>query len=223
MDGDACMTNKNKPKKETQTQIEGADSHSRKLSQWYTPPDTARRIAEFAFEGASGKHSLLEPSAGRGNLLDACCETGLVDIDASTAVELDPANVVWLTRKHPGISVVCGDYMTVNLVRTYDVAVMNPPFEEGQTAKHILRALDDCLRVVCHCPLATLAGISRGKELWQKAYLNRLAICSSRPKYGPQGGKTDMCTIEVLDRADVVPFHEQKRGLFSCTTVEWWV
>ncbi len=94
-------------------------------------------------------------------------------------------------------------------------------FEGGQTEQHVMHALKLATRVVCHCPLTTLAGQDRGDRLWSKVHLHRLAICSTRPRYGSinpgdekWGGKTDMCTIDVtmLDA-------REKR---DATDVEWW-
>jgi predicted RNA methylase len=180
----------------TQTTIEGAGTQKRELSQFFTPADLAERIVTWALVPYAGSYrnlEILEPSAGRGALVKPLLRQRF-DV---TAIEIDPDNVSAL--KLLTDKVLCTDFLTVDPENAggYDLAIMNPPFEGGQTERHILHALRFADRVVCHCPLTTLEGKARRSSLWSKVRLNQLAICASRPKYGADGGKTAMCTIDV--------------------------
>lgn len=194
--------------------VEGTQNKA--LSQWFTPRETAARIVQMAQTwpdgGNAGRKNMrvLEPSAGIGRLaLELAAEGHQV-----TCVDIDPENCVRL-RRH-AFDTVCRDFLQLTPLDLphFDVAVMNPPFEGGQTEKHIMHALKFADRVVCHCPLTTLAGKARREGLWSEVQLRRLAICSTRPKYGAAGGKTDMCTIDVTLR--------DPRESRDATDIEWW-
>lgn len=182
------------------------------LSQWYTPRDTAERIVSWALSGNGYSYlEVLEPSAGRGALVKPLLAR-MMDV---TAVDIDPENVHAL-EDIAGCKALCANFLELEPPEhRFDLAVMNPPFEHGQTERHIMQAVRFADRVVCHCPLTTLAGQERRAGLWSHVQLTRLAICSSRPKYGPDGGKTDMCTIEVVPCARVP-------GAPMRCDVEWW-
>lgn len=92
--------------------------------------------------------SILEPSAGKGDLIDAMIDrpkedingyrhdnsAGLNDIDA---VEVDP-NLRHIL-KGKGIRVVHDDFLTFDTFKRYDLIFMNPPFDRG--AEHLEKAL----------------------------------------------------------------------------------
>jgi predicted RNA methylase len=183
-----------------------------RLSQWFTERKTAERIVEFALRTWPGGRNptILEPSCGNGSLLRVMLEHGLQrDI---TAIDIDPELAEHCKRYVP--RVMCADFLEWDPTDHFDIAIMNPPFEDGQTESHILKALTCCTHVVCHGPLTTLATVERGKNLWAKVDMPRLAICSSRPKYGAKGGATEMMTIDVLD---LEPGATRGR-----TMLEWW-
>jgi methylase of polypeptide subunit release factors len=187
------------------------------LSQWFTPPDLALRIVEWALEIDSDSvyvastYRVLEPSAGRGALAIPLRER----VRNVVCVDLDPQNCEWLRRNH--FDVYEEDFLELEPHPGYafELVVMNPPFEGGQTERHIMHALKFAPRVVCHCPLTTLAGQARGENLWSKVHLHRLGICSSRPSYGGKGGMTDMCTVDVTLRTSSTPVTLE-------TEVSWW-
>jgi hypothetical protein len=194
------------------------EKRSRELSQWFTPPELAVRIVEWALEPYAGvlyntgmprrgELCVLEPSAGKGALAVPL----RARVENVVCIEIDPSNVKVLIGH--GLSVCQGDFLGMDPA-PFDLAVMNPPFEGGQTERHVLHALRFANRVVCHCPLSTLAGQARRESLWSKVHLNRLAICSTRPKYGADGGKTDMCTIDVTAR--------RACEYQDATQIEWW-
>ena len=182
-------------------------------SQWYLDHLLAEHIVEWAMSGITEHPSelrALEPSAGRGALaMPLRAYFGKV-----VCCEIDPQNAEYLVRC--GFETYTTDFLKLDTrqVAPFELAVMNPPFEGGQTEEHILHALKFCDRVVCHCPLTTLAGQERRKGLWSQVTLERLVIHASRPKYSGSktGGATDMVTINVTpDYEDGVR-----------TQIEWW-
>ena len=201
------------------THPENVDLRDFSKSQWYTPAQLARRIAEWALAGLApvppSMLRVLEPSAGQGALARPLRELGAhvlcVEIDASNAALLMAA----------GFSVSHRDFLQPLTVPPVDLAVMNPPFEGGQTERHVMQALRHAPRVVCHCPLTTLAGKGRRDGLWSEVHLRRLVIHSARPNYGGSGGKTDMCTIDVVRRHEGAPSMQGHVTADGCN-VEWW-
>ena len=189
----------------------------RSRSQWFTPPDTALQIVQWALAPFDPTYvatmfNVLEPSAGRGALARPLRERARF----VHCVDVDPRNAVALERD--GFAVDCCDFLDWSSWQAFDLAVLNPPFENGQAEAHILKALKVAKRVVAHCPLTTLEGRKRREGLWSEAYLKRLAICSSRPKYGEKAGATAMCTIDVVRR----PEKPHGRVAASGVEVEWW-
>ena len=163
------------------------------------------------------KLRVLEPSAGRGALASALRP----HVRSVTCVEIDPVNVEYLASH--GFSVYQEDFLDFDVDdRRFSLAVMNPPFEDGQAEQHVLHALALAERVVAHVPLTTLAGKERRAGLWSKADLKRLAINSSRSKYSGSKtvGQTDMCTIRCVSSAR--DFAEGNAVAASGVEVEWW-
>lgn len=195
----------------TQTTIEGAGAQKRELSQFFTPADLAERIVDWALAPHNDVSPLdvLEPSAGRGALALPLAKRGNIVV----CVELDPENAALLGKN--GFAIVCADFLRTEL-RRFDLAVMNPPFENGQAEQHIMHALKFCDRVVAHVPLTTLEGKARRESLWSHVRLERLAVCASRPKYGAKGGATAMCTI------DVTAWQKPQTPIWDNVTVEVW-
>lgn len=184
-------------------------------SQWYLSEALAERIVQWATDRETeGGMRVIEPSAGRGAIVRALQRCAL--IDRITAVELDPDNAAALDQS--AVKVIVGDFLkTRALPNHYDLAVMNPPFEGGQTERHIMHALKFSKVVVCHCPLTTLAGLSRQEWLWSQVSMPRMVIHSGRPKYSGSKtvGQTDMMTIEVVPQLG--------DGARVATEIEWWV
>jgi hypothetical protein len=168
---------------------------AKKLSQYYTQRVEALRIAAFALKCVPDARTVLEPSAGKGalvaTLLELCHELQI------TCVDIDVGNATHLLTHYPNVLVCRGDFLQFGTSQLFDVAVMNPPFENGSVAAHVGHALKVARNVICHCPLTTLAGQERREKLWSACELRNLAVCSTRPKYLDDGGKTDMCTIHV--------------------------
>ena len=99
-----------------------------------TPKSLAVKVAVLA--GIEDGDRLLEPSAGKGSLLDAVRDLGK-DIQI-TAIEQngDLSNIL----KAKGYDVDQGDFLLRD--GEYDKIVMNPPFENGQDMDHVQHAYD---------------------------------------------------------------------------------
>lgn len=120
-----------------------------------TPSDVAGKL----MAGVDWKivKSVLEPSAGRGDLIEwakkrcgkvryprgASCwgrSTYSIDLDDIDCVEIDPNLQALLVGK--GYRVVHDDFLTYHTRKRYDLILMNPPFSEGDM--HLLHALELC-------------------------------------------------------------------------------
>jgi protein-L-isoaspartate O-methyltransferase len=100
-----------------------------------TPADVARQVVELA--DIQPGHSVLEPSAGTGNLLNAMPNVRpggfvvAVEINYTLAESLRPL----------ADDVRCSDFLSLNGdLGTFDRIVMNPPFANAQDIKHIEHA-----------------------------------------------------------------------------------
>lgn len=121
-------------------------------NQFYpTPKEFAKKILQgldFAFIG-----SVLEPSAGKGDLVNALKEVckekyyseNKIDIDC---IEIDK-NLQHILRGE-GFRVVYDDFLTFETYKKYNLILMNPPFDNGD--KHLLKALkiqEDGGNIIC--------------------------------------------------------------------------
>jgi hypothetical protein len=99
-----------------------------------TPPKIAARVVELA--DIQPGHSILEPSAGMGALLDAIgSRPGVV------AVEVNQHLAEVLRTRYPLAAVQCSDFLALNgELGQFDRILMNPPFEGGADIEHIRHA-----------------------------------------------------------------------------------
>lgn len=100
---------------------------------FYTPPALAARMAALAQEK---DHVVLEPSAGRGALADACLEAGARAVEC---VEINPESAAGLSRK--GYKVSTADFLQCLPPNPFHRIVMNPPFTRNQDLLHLAHAL----------------------------------------------------------------------------------
>jgi hypothetical protein len=102
---------------------------------------TPKKLAYRMIEGVSLHygHAILEPSAGKGDLLAALidCTNFTCNRDDISAIEIDPN--LRSILKDKGIRVVFDDFLTFNTLKRYDFILMNPPFSCGD--KHLTKAL----------------------------------------------------------------------------------
>lgn len=100
-----------------------------------TPPEVADKMLEgLDFRFVS---SVLEPSAGKGNLVDAVTSRKRHNIEVDCIERnRDLQNVL----KGKGYRVVHDDFLTYDAMTEYDLILMNPPFSDG--CKHLMKALE---------------------------------------------------------------------------------
>lgn len=117
-----------------------------------TPDAAARSMFEHVplYRQDEGKppYTVLEPSAGTGNLAELAQATGAV-VDC---VEYQPALADALKAARIFRRVTTGDFLTMlpNPAELYDRVVMNPPFDRERDIDHVMHALrflkpDGCL------------------------------------------------------------------------------
>lgn len=101
-----------------------------------TPPELAARLIELA---DVENRDVLEPSAGTGNLADACRKAGARSIDC-VEINLKCQEILRLKCFH----VRTGDFLAASpdTIGQFDRIVMNPPFENSADIKHIRHALN---------------------------------------------------------------------------------
>lgn len=201
-------------------------------STWFTPMPIARRMVSWA--GSIQPRSILEPSCGSGNLIAACRERWTHATIA--AVELDPF-YVGNARDRFGddfrTSVYGGSFLDPpQIVDSFDLCVMNPPYEDGLDGKFLARAMDISDRVIALVRLAALVGQARTEAVWSRCrpdgdfVLRGLALFAGRPRFEAgrsigdreDGGsaKADFCVVKLSRRT------EPERGVDVPTHVEWW-
>lgn len=180
------------------------EQRRKELNQWYTPPPLAARMAELV--DLRGKR-VLEPSAGSGNLVRAALDAEAAHV---FAIDLDARNKNDINRRFEAevsdelVGAACTDFLDCGVWQAFDVALMNPPWDDGQHWRHIQHALKFAPVVVALAPLAMLEGEERRDEFWSKCHLSDLCVCSSRPKFGEDGGKMPVACY-VLKRNGPLP------------------
>ena len=197
-----------------------ADERDTSASQWFTPPKLARRVASWACTNWLGDvdenvstWTVLEPSAGDGALLRAL--EAYIPRHNMWAIDIDPRNVQALLGQ--SYQAECVDFLELEPAGHLDLMVMNPPYEKGQAEQHIVHALRFAPRVIAIVPLTTLEGSSRLETLWSRVNLERLAICSTRPKFGTRAGQTAIAVVDITRGKRSGNPHAS-----ACVSVEWW-
>lgn len=103
-----------------------------------TPSDLAERMVEKA-ELKPGQ-SVLEPSAGSGNIIRAIVEEGGCSI---TSVEINTRLFDHLRETFEHMTHINSDFLSCNgNLAKFDRVIMNPPFEGTADIKHIQRAVE---------------------------------------------------------------------------------
>lgn len=100
---------------------------------------TPAAVAELALKELYCRSGMrvLEPSAGVGNLVWPLLDKGaLVD-----AIEIHPDRAAALQgRQHPGLTVRCANFLSMQPQEIYDAVVMNPPFAGTHYMDHVMQA-----------------------------------------------------------------------------------
>ena len=107
------------------------------LSVYYPTPEAVGRevIAYASIDRAD--LTVLEPSAGTGDLARLAAETGA----AVDCVELQPSMATELKKSGRYRTVAQGDFLARPPKAIYDRVVMNPPFERGADIDHVEHAV----------------------------------------------------------------------------------
>ncbi|WP_274558143.1 class I SAM-dependent methyltransferase [Streptomyces spiramyceticus] len=79
---------------------------------------------------------VLEPSAGRGAIAERAADLGAV-VDC---IEIDPDRAEYLRASGYSRSVTTGDFLQQPVTRSYERALLNPPFANQQDIRHVIRA-----------------------------------------------------------------------------------
>lgn len=106
-----------------------------------TPEEAAKKVIEYAkLDRRAGDEPLtvLEPSAGTGNLARLCVEAGAI-VDC---IEIQPGLADALRAGGGYRSVVCADFLSVPAEQRWDRLVLNPPFDRERDIDHVVHALD---------------------------------------------------------------------------------
>lgn len=101
---------------------------------FYTPKALAQTILEYC---DVEEKTVLEPSAGCGNLADACIEAGAQYV---RCFEIDLKEADKLAQRY---NTTLADFLTLSSENfgKFDRVVMNPPFTKNQWIKHIRHAM----------------------------------------------------------------------------------
>ena len=111
----------------------------------------ARMVAKIQNTDAK---SYLDPSAGKGDIIDYFKDIYKYRIERIDAIEID--ETLQATLKGKGIHVVDNDFLQFAGADKYDVICMNPPFINGH--EHLLKAIEImyCGEIVCLLNIETL-------------------------------------------------------------------
>ena len=176
------------------------------LSQWFTPPAIALRMAQLLADGMTHPDGalILEPAAGSGSLVAAARLA--IPRCTITAHEIDPSWVGHL-RAFERTEVKEGDYLKAPAPcgehRWYGGALLNTPFEKGQDAAFLEKAMAESHTVVALLRLVALTGVNRFRQVWSQVLngpwsLEELRLFTRRPKFGDGGGaKSDFCVVRL--------------------------
>jgi len=151
------------------------------LSQWFTDPGLAKRIAYLTVDvaervrpaGAEGL-CLLEPSAGDGALIAPLLTYSGVRV---RAVELDPTHVETLRARFQDlpeadiedfrVRVHEGNFLIMHMPIIFDGCPMNPPYENGFDGLFVQRVMQVCRSFVALVRTVSMHGIDRYRQVWK--------------------------------------------------------
>lgn len=182
--------------------VEAGPQQAPALSQWFTPPEIAREMVRMAaqFLRMRPDTRIIEPSAGRGNLVRAVLEVApLAHVDA---LDIDPRWGAELSSLGPNVTGETVDYLERPAPsRRYHLAITNPPFDGGAEADHLAKLLDECERVIALLPTRSLHGAHRFERVWSRFrgewWLREQVHLVRRPKFGPGGGSDEIVLLDM--------------------------
>lgn len=121
---------------------------SKKLFQFFeTPAVIASQMVELLKLQPGKTYKVMEPSAGKGALINAVAKACVDDIDVQLfAFELDATRARWLRNEFSGKpsqitrNVLHCDFLDTEPDGGFERVIMNPPFSHGQDMAHIQHA-----------------------------------------------------------------------------------
>lgn len=138
-----------------------------------TPPKLADELVRRA--DINKKHSILEPSAGQGAIVDAIIrKVGNTTVDCCELMDINNSILLY----HPNINLIGNDFLLIpkQWNNHYDRIIANPPFNKNQDIDHVMK-MYDCLkeggRLVCICSKSWSFG-SQKKQVQFKKWLHDL-------------------------------------------------
>lgn len=163
------------------------------LGQWDTPPDRAAQLVDLvAVEGAT----VLEPSAGRGNIVAALLDAGAERV---VAVEVDPARVAHLRRRfsRSRVEVIESDFLAFRPEQEFTIAVGNPPYDRGNDTRHVAHLLTMVDEAALLLRTVFLHGKERRELIWSRCRLRSLEPCAERVAFGDEAGMIDVSLFHI--------------------------
>ena len=129
----------------------------------------ARMVAKIKNKDAK---SYLDPSAGKGDVIDYLKDIYKYRIERVDAIEID--ETLQATLRGKNIHIVDSDFLQFAGADKYDAILMNPPFDNGD--KHLLKAIDImyCGEIVCLLNAETLKNPYTNTRKLLVKELNRL-------------------------------------------------
>lgn len=112
-----------------------------------TPDNLIKKMVSKLKLGLRSYSTILEPSAGKGNIVDYLVDKMDTSFDginrASQIAKIDTiekSEELQATLKGKEYKVIHDDFLTFETYQRYELIIMNPPFSEGD--KHLLKAID---------------------------------------------------------------------------------
>jgi predicted RNA methylase len=184
------------------------------LSQYDTPPALAAALCDLIpLRGAC----VLEPSAGRGNVVAAALDAGAEHV---IAVELDPKRCAVLRDRFAReiaagrVEVIERSFLDVradDLGGQVYVIVGNPPYDDGADTEHVAHMLslvapDGDLALLLRTVF--LHGQERRELIWSRVGVRSLEPVSARVKFGEEAGKIDVSLFHLVPRRSDELLHD---------------
>lgn len=172
----------------------------RKESDFYaTPLETVYTFLDN-YDGISELDTILEPSAGNGNIIRALRNRGYKNrIDATELREEERFNLVgWADR------VGIFDFLTEDITDKYDVIIGNPPYNLAQEfIEKSLTLLKPGGRLIFLLRTNFLESKKRF-SFWQKNALRGLYVLSCRPSFTGKGTDATSYSWFIWEKTETV-------------------
>lgn len=197
------------------------------LSQWFTTPELATKVADWSADVVKIGSHVLEPSVGNGALLEPLhVRWRKLSV---TAFDIDPDCCARVRERFPDVDVRCEDFLHVDRGPTFsfDATIMNPPYEDGNDGLFVERVMSVSNAIVAVVRTVALNGDDRYKRVWSRVergewslmglrfLVNRLKFIAGEHvgERSKDGAKADFVVVK-LARKSIFPH--------ASTDVGWW-